>query len=107
MVPAPIRDCTGLGQEYNSAKLLAKAEACDRRPIAFNVLIRQVGEEPSPLPHQLEESSPRVEVVLVSAKMISEAIDSFSQQRDLNFRRSRVTRVRLELRNDRFFLLAL
>ena len=92
---------------HDSAKLLAKSEPCDRRAITLHILVRQISKESSSLPHELKKSASRVKIMLVSAKMIGQAIDSFGQQRDLNLRRTSVGRMGLELRDNRLFLLTL
>jgi hypothetical protein len=89
------------------ATLLAKAKPSDRRTVTFDVLTGQIGQQTAPLSHELEKSSPRVEVVLVSAEVIGEPVDSLGEESNLNFRRTGIIRVRAKLSNDRFFLFAL
>ncbi len=87
--------------------LPSQPKASDRRAIAIDVLVGQVGEHAPALSDQFQEATTRVEVVAVLAQMILQAIDALGQQRDLNFRRTGVLRMRLKLRNNRVFVFAL
>jgi hypothetical protein len=98
-----LRPCS----EIAAFTLLAQPQSSDRRPIALDILAGEVGEQPSPLADQFEQPTARMMIMLVRTQMVSEPIDAFGQERDLDLRRTRVAHMRLKLRDDRFFLLAL
>jgi hypothetical protein len=58
--------------------------------IAFSVLRLNVVQKPAPVAHHFEEAPPGGMILLVSLEMFGEIVDSFTEQSDLNFRRSRI-----------------
>ena len=93
--------------ERVGATLLAKPQSSDCRAVPLDVLARQIRQQTSPLSHQLEKSSPGVEVVLVLPEVIGEPVDSLGEESNLNFGRTGIIRMRAKLGDDRLFLLAL
>ena len=91
--------------ERTGTTLLAKPKPSDRRAIPLDVLARQIRQQTTPLSHQLEQSAPGVEVVLVLAEVIGQPVDPLGEESDLNLRRTGIIRVGAKLRNDRLFLL--
>lgn len=62
-----------------------KAEFCDDRSIAFDVVVDEVVEQSTALADQLEEPTTAVVVLLVQLEMFGEVTDSLTEQRHLNF----------------------
>jgi hypothetical protein len=83
--------------------LLAESETTDCRSVALDILVRQIGKEPAPLSNQLQQTTTRMMIVLVGPEVISQTVDSLSEQCDLHFRRTSIDRVHLKLRNNRVF----
>lgn len=78
------------------ATLLAESKPGNGLPVPVDILLGQIREEPTPLTNQLEQTAPRVKIVPVRPEVISKAVDSLGQQRDLHFRRTGVFRMRPE-----------
>jgi hypothetical protein len=84
--------------------LPAQAELGDERAVALDVLFLEVLEQPATPADQLEQTPPRVEIVLVLAQVLREVRYAPRQHRDLYLGRPRVVLVRPVLLDDRFFM---
>src|SRR5829696_4411462 len=85
--------------------LPAQAELGDERPVALDVLFLQVLEQPAPFADHLEQTPPRVVVVLVFAQVLRKMRYAPREHRDLHLRRPRVVLVSPILLNRLFFVL--
>ena len=79
--------------------LATKTESCDERAVPLNVFLAQVPQLPTPLADEPEQPAPRVEVVLVQAKVLGEVLDAFGEDGDLDPRRACVLVVLPEFRD--------
>jgi hypothetical protein len=70
--------------------LFSYSEPLNEAAIAFSVLRLNVIQKPTPVAHHFEEAPPGGMILLVSLEMFGEIIDSFTEQSDLDFRRSRI-----------------
>lgn len=66
--------------------LPAKTKALDCRSIAFNIILAQICQQPSPASNKLEQPTPRVVVVLMLAQVLDQQVDAFGQNCNLNLR---------------------
>jgi hypothetical protein len=64
--------------------LLAETKPCYQLPIALHIIITEVCQETAPLTHQLQETSPRVMVMLMNLEVFGHLIYAFSEQGNLN-----------------------
>lgn len=87
--------------------LLAKPKPGDCRAVPLDVLAGQVRQQAAALSNEFEKSPPGVEVVFVGAQVISQTVDSLSEERNLNLGRTGIIRMCAKLGDDRLFLLAL
>jgi hypothetical protein len=76
---------------------LADVERADQGAVAVDAATTEVVEEATALADQLEQATTRVEVLRVGPKVLGEVVDAGGQQRDLNFGRTGVAFVGLEL----------
>ena len=88
------------------AQLLADAELRDDGFIPFRVVLLQIVQQATSLADQHEKSAARAVVFLVRFEMLRQLTDALAQQRDLNFRTSRIGGVRAIGVNDGLFLLS-
>jgi hypothetical protein len=72
-------------------ELATKTEPFDQAPVALDVGLGQVVEQPAALPDQQQQAAPAVVVVLVPLEMFGEVGDATGEHGDLNFRRAGVT----------------
>ncbi len=70
-------------------------------------LLAKIRQQPAPLSHELEKTSPGVKVVLVGAQVIGKSVDPLGEESNLNFGRTGIIRMRAKLSDDRLFLLGL
>ena len=78
------------------ALLAAQAETVNQVMIGFDIATLQIIEQTSALRDHLEQAAPRMIIFLVRSEMIGQIVDTTSQKRDLNLRRSGIARVRFE-----------
>src|SRR5512143_1414408 len=86
--------------------LLTDAEILNDRLVSLGVVLLQVIQQATPLADHDEESASRRVVLLVGLEMIGQLADPLTEDRDLDFRRTCVRRVRPEPANDVLFLLS-
>ena len=73
--------------------LATQTEFFDQAPVALDVGLGQVVEQPTALADQQQQASPAVVVVLVLLEVLSEVCNPAGEHGDLNFRRTGVTLV--------------
>src|SRR4051812_7202556 len=66
--------------------LLTDAEALDHLCVTVDVLALQVVEQAAALANELEQPAARVMILAVGLEMLGQVVDSFAQNRDLDFR---------------------
>jgi hypothetical protein len=71
-------------------RLAAQAQPTYEAPVTLDILFLQVLQEPATLADHLQETPPRMEIVLVLAHMLGQVPDAAGEQRDLYLRRTRV-----------------
>src|SRR6185503_8063859 len=86
-------------------RLLAQVEATDERAVALDVVPLQVIELPAALRDELEQTTPRVVVLLVGLEVLGERIDTLAEDGDLHFGRARVRLVGAVALDDRGLLI--
>jgi hypothetical protein len=64
--------------------LLPEAEARYQLPIATHVVLAEVSQEATPLPHELQEPSSGVVVMGIRLQVVSQLTYAAGEQRDLN-----------------------
>jgi hypothetical protein len=74
--------------------LPTQTELGDERPVALDVLLLQILEQPAPLANHLEQAPPRMVVVLVLAQVVRKMRNAPREHRDLHLRRPGVALVR-------------
>src|SRR5688500_16487950 len=84
--------------------LAPQAQAADQFLIAGLVRLLQVFQQLTPLIDHLQQTAPRVVVLLVTSKVVGELVDPRREQCDLHFRRPGVGRIATVLGNDLGFL---
>src|SRR3712207_5247306 len=99
--PLALHDLLGLG----CRRLPAQAELGNERPVALDVFLLQVLEQPTPLAYQLEQTAARVVVVLVLAQVLGEVRYTPREHRYLHLGRPRVVLVGPVLPDDLLFVL--
>src|SRR5215217_576041 len=80
--------------ETAGRNLPAQTELGDERPVALDVLLLQVLEQPAPLANHLEQAPPRMVVVLVLAQVVRKMSYTTREHGDLHLRRPCVALVR-------------
>src|SRR3712207_3342259 len=85
--------------------LAAQAEPGDERPVALDIFFLQVLEKAAPLADHLEQTPPRMIVVLVLAQVLRQVRYAPREHRDLHLRRPRVALVGPVLPDRLFFVL--
>src|ERR1700760_2734822 len=83
-------------------KLPAQPETLDKRTVAGDVLLRQVLQQSPAAPHEEQQATAAVVVMLVHLEVLGQVIDPAGQQRNLDFRRTGVTLSGGVLRHDLF-----
>ncbi len=81
-------------------KLLADAQLRDDGLVALGVVLLQIVQQTTPLADHHQKTAAGRMVLLVRAEMICELPDPFTQNRNLNFRATRIIRVGGVLRDD-------
>ena len=66
-------------------RLAAEAEATDDLPVALDVVVADVVEQPSATADQLEEATAGVMVALVHLEVLGQVDDALAQDGDLHF----------------------
>ena len=69
----------------------AQAETLDDRPVAVDLRLVEVVEQPTALADQQQQAAPAVVVVLVLLEVLGEVLDAVAEQRDLHLGRTGVT----------------
>ena len=77
--------------------LLTNAQLLCDGTIPLNVAVDEIVEQPTPLPDQLEQATPRGVVLGVDLEVFREFVDTLRENGDLNFGRPRVLFVFAEL----------
>jgi len=88
-----------LGYDKRLKDLFSYSEPLNDTAIAFSVLRLNIVQKPAPVAHHFEEAPPGGMILLVSFEMFGEIVDPFTEQSDLDFRRSRISRVHPILAN--------
>ena len=83
--------------------LFSYTQTVDDFSVTVGVLPPQIIQQAATLTYHLQQTSPRMVVLDVGFEVIHQAVDPLREQRDLNFRRAGVSRVRFVL-TDRFGL---
>src|SRR5687768_2329689 len=78
------------GPSHAHSQLLTDAETADKLGVAVRVLAFEVIEQSPSLANQLQKAAARVVVLCVNLEMLGEIVDALAEERDLNFRGSRV-----------------
>ena len=73
-----------------SLDLAAQSEFLDQAPVALQVTLLKVVEQPPTLSDQLEQSASGVMILPVSTEMLGQLVDSARQKGDLDLGRTRV-----------------
>src|SRR5690606_37483809 len=81
----------------SGAPLLAEAQFLDDFPVAAHFVAFKVFQQTPPPPDQLQQAATGGVILLVSLEMLSQVRNSFTEYRDLNFRRPRIRRVNSKL----------
>jgi hypothetical protein len=89
-----------LGYDKRLKDLFSYSEPLNDTAIAFSVLRLNIVQKPASVANHFEEASPRGMILLVSLEMFGEIVDSFTEQSDLNFRRSRIGGMDARLADD-------
>lgn len=89
------------------ASLASQAKSVNERSIALTVLFAEIPEKPTAPAYHLEQTTAGVVVMRMLAQVFGQGIDSFGQQRDLNFGRTGIGLVNLIRLDDLFTLLFL
>ena len=90
----------------SQGKLLTDAEFLNDGLVSLGVVLLQVIQQATALADHDEEPAPGRMVLLVGLEMIGQLADALTEDRDLDFRRTCVRRVRPEPANDVLFLLS-
>jgi len=77
--------------------LSSQTELCDDRTVAFDIVLLEVAEKVTSMTYHLVQTAAAVMVLLVCLQVLSESVDSVSQDRDLYFGGSCVTVMNLVL----------
>jgi hypothetical protein len=84
-------------------KLSTDTECLDDDAIAFHIFLLQVIKKATPLPDDLQQTTPGMMILLVRPKVFGEVGDAIGQQRDLYFRRTGIDLMGLEFIYDFLF----
>ncbi len=87
------------------SELLSDTQFGDDSFVPLYVLGSQIIQEPSALTHKLQKTSTRMMVFLMNFEMFGQVSDPLAEERNLDFRRSRVTLVEPVLLDNCFLLL--
>jgi hypothetical protein len=68
-----------------SPLLFPNSEALDQVGIPIRILLLQIVEQASALPHELQQATAGVVILGVSLKVLREVVDALAQESDLNF----------------------
>src|ERR1700752_644465 len=79
--------------------LLTDVETLDQVGVPLRVFVFEVVEQPPALADQHQQSAARMMILGVGLEMLGQVVDALAENRDLNFRRSRVSFVRLVAAN--------
>jgi hypothetical protein len=82
-----------LGYDKRLKDLFSYSEPLNDTAITFSVLRLNIVQKPAPVAHHFEEAPTGGMILLVSLEMFGEIVDSFTEQSDLDFRRSGVCRM--------------
>lgn len=74
--------------------LATQSQFCNQGPVTLHVLFLEVPKQSPTLSDHHEKTSPAVMILLVDLQMLGEVVDTLSQQRNLNLRRTGVRGVR-------------
>ena len=99
----PLSKASGRRIRQSPSNLFSKPQLFYDILISLQIGLPEVIEKPPPLPHQLQEASPGVVVLLVRFEVIGQIGYPIAQNRDLNLRRAGVLIVQLETINNLLF----
>ena len=86
------------------SRLATNAETADQSAVALDISALHVIEQTATLADELHESTARVMIALVDLEVLGEMCDPVSQNRHLDFGRTRVRRVSLIVLDDLLLL---
>src|SRR5215510_7431788 len=81
-------------------RLTAETVGGDDRPVAFDVVGADVVQQSPPAPHQHQQATPAVMVLLVRRQVVVEVVDACGEQRDLDLGRPGVGVMELVVGDD-------
>src|SRR5918992_2348875 len=84
------RSITVLGTPVRPPRSAAEPEALDERPVAGDIVVLEVAEQPAAAADHLQEAAARVVVVLVDLEVLGELVDARGQQGHLHLGRAGV-----------------
>src|ERR1700691_4682401 len=82
------------------ACLLADAELTDHIPVAVRIVRLEIVQQTAALTHQHQQTSPGGVVLLVQLEVLSQLANTFTENRNLHFRATRVTVMGAKARNN-------
>ncbi len=88
------------------AELLADAEFRNDALVSLGVVFLEVIEQATPLADQHEETPPGSVILLMRLKVLRQFGNALAQNRDLDFRTTRISRMRAIVVDDGFLLLS-
>src|SRR5262249_2963346 len=93
----------GLSTFFPEFPLLANSERLDHRTITIDVLRLEVIQEATALSYEHEQAASRVVILCVDLEVLGEIRDALRQERNLDFRRARITGLAGVFLYDRLF----
>jgi hypothetical protein len=85
-----------------SSGLFSESETLNHVSVTLDILLFQIIEKPPPLPDQFQKASAGVVILLVLFEVVRQIGYSRAEECDLDFRRSRVSGVQLEIADNPF-----
>jgi hypothetical protein len=89
-----------------STNLLAKAEFLNHAFVALGIVLLQVIKQATTLADQHQQPTARTVILLVRFEVFRQLTNAFAQQRNLDFRASRIGGMRTVMVNEGLFLLS-
>jgi hypothetical protein len=83
-------------------ELFSQSKALNDRSVTLQILFLHIVQKPSPLADELQQPPAGMVVLFMLLEMIGQIGDASTQERDLNFRRSRIGCVQLEIIDNPF-----
>jgi hypothetical protein len=85
-----------------SSGLFSESETLNHVSVTLDILPLQIIEKPPPLPDEFQKSPAGVVILLVLFEVVRQIGYAGTEERDLDFRRSRVSGMQLEIVDDSF-----